>query len=125
MYSGLKKARVLVLGLSFRSGVREFRKSPAKKIIELLKSNGIFVRAFDPVCSEKDAVGLLGANEFKNDFEGIDCVVITTNAKEFKQIDWKKELKKMRTKIVVDGRQVASPDVVRGEKAVYRGIGRL
>ncbi len=120
----LNKARVLVLGLAFRAGVKEFRKTPAKPIIGLLKEKGAFVRAFDPVCEEKD-VAEFGADEFGLDFKEIDCVVITTADSAFKQLDWKKALKEMRTKIVIDGRQALDPQTVRKEKGVYRGIGRL
>jgi len=121
----LAGSRILVLGLAFRAGVKEFRKTPAKPIIDLLKKKGAFVRAFDPVCGEKDAKEFFGADEFSFDPEGMDCMIITTADSAFTKLDWKKTLGQMRTKIVVDGRQAVDPKAVRAEKGVYRGIGRL
>ncbi|HLC37903.1 MAG TPA: nucleotide sugar dehydrogenase [Candidatus Norongarragalinales archaeon] len=121
---GLSGAKILLLGLSFRAGVKEFRKTPSKPMIELLKKKGAFVRAFDPLCDAADSKEL-DADEFKLDFEGADCVIIATNDPSFKKLDWKDALRKMRTRIVVDGRQVLDPDAIRKENAVYRGIGRL
>ena len=83
------------------------------------------MRAFDPVCGEKDAKEFFGADEFSFDPEGMDCMIITTADSAFTKLDWKKTLGQMRTKIVVDGRQAVDPKAVRAEKGVYRGIGRL
>jgi len=100
----LKASNVLVLGLTFRGGVREFTKSPAIPIIKELKECGAKVYAYDPLCSEEDAKRF-GA-EWKEDFKDVDVIVIVTDHKEFKSLNFEKIAKQVRNKVVVDGRNV-------------------
>jgi len=100
----LKSSNVLVLGLTFRGGVREFTKSPAVPIIKELKEWGAKVYAYDPLCSEEDAKRFEA--EWKEDFKDIDAIIIVTDHKEFKNLDLHKIAKQVRNKVIVDGRNV-------------------
>jgi GDP-mannose 6-dehydrogenase len=55
----LKRRRIAVLGLSFKSGTDDLRNSPAVTLVEALLGKGLEVGVFDP---DVDVERLLGAN---------------------------------------------------------------
>src|SRR5207248_3005338 len=72
----IENASVLVLGLAYRSGVKETRKSPGIRIAKELKNYAKKVYVYDPLFNSEEtkAMGFL----HKEDFTEIDCIVITT-----------------------------------------------
>lgn len=118
---GVKGSSILILGLAFRGGVKEARNSPAIPIIQRLRELHTNVFLYDPMFS-KDEIESFGA-EYSNGFDNMDCLVIVTDHKEFREYDWQKIAGKMRSKIIVDGRQIIEPEKARRLGFVYRGIG--
>ncbi|MDD5502688.1 MAG: nucleotide sugar dehydrogenase, partial [Candidatus Thermoplasmatota archaeon] len=88
-----KDASVLVLGLTFRAGVKEFAHTMAKPIIEEAKRQFKVVYAQDPMCDAKDAERF--GTKWKEDFKGIDAIIITTDDKQFRNLPWGKIAKDM------------------------------
>lgn len=119
----LKGSNVLVLGLTFRGGVREFTKSPAIPIIKELKEWGANVYAYDPLCSREDAERF-GA-EWREDFKDIDAIVIVTDHKEFKELEFEKMVNEMRNKVIIDGRNIVDPEKAREYGFIYLKVGRV
>jgi len=117
----IMRSKVLVLGLTYRGGVKEFYNSPAIKIIEELKKLGFVVHAYDPLCSEEDA-GIFGVS-WKSDFEDIDAIVVATDHREFREINLEEVAKKVRHKIIVDGRRVLDREKALELGFVYLGVG--
>jgi len=111
------------IGLTFRGGVREFMKAAAKPIIQELKEWGARVYAYDPLCTAEDAERF-GA-EWKEDFKDIDAIVITADHKEFKELDLERLAKEMRSKVIVDGRNVLDPKKAEQMGFVYLRVGRV
>ncbi|NJE05550.1 nucleotide sugar dehydrogenase [Thermococcus sp. M36] len=118
----VKGSNILVLGLTFRGGVREFMKAAAKPIIQELKEWGANVYAYDPLCTPEDAKRF-GA-EWKEDFKGIDAIVITADHREFKELDLERLTREMRSKVIVDGRNVLKPEEAQKHGFVYLRVGR-
>ncbi|RLF80438.1 nucleotide sugar dehydrogenase [Thermococci archaeon] len=118
----LRGNNVLVLGLTFRGGVREFTKSPAIPIIKGLKEWGAKVYAYDPLCTPEDAKRF-GA-EWKEDFKDIDAIIIATDHREFRDLDLKEIAKQVRNKVIVDGRNVL--DSMKAEQLgfIYLRVGK-
>ena len=120
-------ATVLVLGLTYRPGVREIRATPALPAIERLDAAGCDVRAVDPVLDEYDAFEDAGATVLSVDEVGddpVDAAVLVTPQAAFDDLD----VASLgpdgdgRRLVVVDGRQALT--ALRGDDAVrYRGIG--
>jgi UDP-N-acetyl-D-glucosamine dehydrogenase len=71
----LSGARVLVLGVAYKSDIGDTRESPALKLIELLRAAGAEVSYHDPHVHELPEVGLGSAALEPSDY---DCVVIVT-----------------------------------------------
>jgi len=118
---GVQGSSILILGLAFRGGVKETRNSPAIPIIQRLKKLHASVFLYDPLFS-KEEIESFGAAD-RDSFDNMDCLVIVTDHKEFREYDWQKIGSKMRNKVIVDGRQVLEPAEVRKLGFIYKGIG--
>ncbi len=119
---GMKGSNILILGLTFRGDVYEFRKSPSISYIKLLNETGAIPYVYDPVCTEKDAVRF-GARWFSG-YRNMDAIVIMNDSHEFRSIDLEDIGKRMRTKIVVDGRNLLMREDARKFDFIYYGIGK-
>lgn len=100
----LKKANLLVLGIAYRAGVKETRKSPGEKIVRELEAKAKKVFVYDPLFSEKE-INQMGLT-FKKDFSKIDCIIIATEEEDFKKINWKKVSQQVTTKVLVDSKNI-------------------
>jgi UDP-N-acetyl-D-mannosaminuronic acid dehydrogenase len=118
-----RNANILVLGLTFRGDVYEFRKSPSIPYLQLLKewSDNIFV--YDPVCSKEDAERY--GVRWSEDYEGMDIIVIMNDARKFKALNLQELGDKMRHKIIVDGRGVVDKEKAKSLGFIYLGVGEI
>jgi nucleotide sugar dehydrogenase len=117
----IKAAKVMVLGIAFRGGVKETRYSPSFRIIKLLREKGADVHAYDPLFTkeETEKMGL----SYSDKFNGMDCVIIASDHKEFRKYNWRKIGNQMRSKVLVDGRNVVEPSRIIKLGFIYKGIG--
>lgn len=107
----VKDSNILVLGLTFRGGVYEFEHTAADPFIKKLKKFTPRIYAYDPLCKREDYKRF--EVEFKNDFKNIDCVVILTDHKEFKNLDLK------NIKVIVDGRNILDKEKIKDSGIIY------
>ncbi len=119
----VKGSDVLVLGLTFRGGVREFMKTPADPVIDELNLLGAEVYAYDPMCGVEDAERF-GA-EWKEDFEGVDAVVILSDHEEFEDLDLDMVSEQSDHKVIVDGRNVLDKKAVLDQGFEYLRVGDI
>ncbi len=117
----LGKANILVLGIAYRAGVKETRKSPGIKIAKELATKAACVYVYDPLFSEKEIkeMGL----QYKKDFAGIDCVIITTDETDFKKINWKKIANQLNTRVIVDTKNIIKLNLLSDLDFTVRRIG--
>jgi nucleotide sugar dehydrogenase len=78
---GLKEARVVVLGLSYKPNVADDRESPAYTVISELEKRGAIVTKFDPNLPAKSDAHTLSAA-----FENQDAAILVTSHREFKDL---------------------------------------
>ena len=116
-------SNVLILGLTFRGGVKEFTKTPAKPVINELKKRGANVFAYDPICNKMDAERY-GA-KWKDDFQDIDAIVILTDHEEFTDIKYEDIKTQLNNKIIVDGRNVLDKNQLKKLGYTYLAVGDL
>lgn len=123
----LKGKRVALLGLAFKENTDDLRESPAIGIAEWLVKGGAEVYAYDPVAMENAKKELPTVNYCTNAYEAADkadALVIATPWNEFKQLDMKRILANMNTNILIDGRNMHDPDLMKDMGFRYRGVGR-
>ncbi|MEO0216255.1 MAG: UDP-glucose/GDP-mannose dehydrogenase family protein [candidate division WOR-3 bacterium] len=123
----LKDKKIGILGLSFKPNTDDMRFAPSITIINQLKREGAFIRAYDPVAMER-ARELMPDIEYCNDAYGVaqgaDGVILVTEWDEFKKLDLKKLKESMRQPVFLDGRNVFDPQQMRELGFIYAGIGR-
>jgi UDPglucose 6-dehydrogenase len=116
-----------VLGLAFKPNTDDMREAPAVEIIHLLHNEGAIVRAYDPVAVPNAKMMLDGVTFCENAYEaaqGVDALVICTEWNEFKHLDLKWIKDAMRRPVIVDGRNIYDPELMRNLGFIYRGVGR-
>lgn len=96
----LEKSHVLILGITYRGNVKETRLSPGIEIYKKLTKTAKKVFVSDPLYKKKE-IEKMGLN-YKDDYQGIDCVVATALHDLFKKLDFKKIARDVRTKTFVD-----------------------
>lgn len=124
----ISNKKVAVLGLAFKSGTSDARKSPAAKVATILSEKGASVKAYDPEANEEAEEELPGsvvlcssASEATTDAE---IVFVATDWPEFKDMDLAKLAQGMSGKIFVDCMNVFNKDAVLAAGLEYTGVGR-
>ncbi|SFC54158.1 UDPglucose 6-dehydrogenase [Halobiforma haloterrestris] len=118
----LEGARIAVLGLSFKPGTDDVRKSRALDVLEHLENRGASIVAYDPVATENvrekyPDTDLEFADSAEAALEGADGAVVATDWPEFDDLDG--EFDGMARRVLVDGRRI---DVDRDALEVYEGL---
>lgn len=118
---------IAVLGLSFKPNTDDMREAPATEIIHLLENEGATVKAYDPQAMENAAKELPNITLCEDPYsaaEGADALVLATEWNEFKQLDFEKLAKILRTPVIVDGRNLWDSQRLRELGFTYFGIGQ-
>ncbi len=117
-------------GLSFKPNTDDIREAPSLVLIDALLSSGARIRAHDPKASaEVRRVVPEGENfEIVDDpylaATGADALVLLTEWKQYWAPDFNRLLRAMKQPVIVDGRNIWSPEIVRGRGFTYYAIGR-
>jgi UDPglucose 6-dehydrogenase len=119
--------RIALLGLAFKPNTDDMREASSLVLSARLQSDGAFVTAYDPV-AEEEARKLIQGVEFATSalecVRDADAVVLVTEWKEFKDLDWREVAGAMSGRLMVDGRNALDPGVIREAGLDYEGIGR-
>jgi UDPglucose 6-dehydrogenase len=118
---------VALLGLAFKANTDDMREASSLVLAARLQADGAQVRAYDPI-AEREARKLMVGVEFADSaldaVAGADACIIVTEWPEFAELDWSEAARRMRGRLVVDGRNFVDPDAVRVAGFAYEGIGR-
>ena len=126
----LRGLKVAVWGLSFKPNTDDLREAPSLVLIRSLFEAGASVRAHDPEAVH-EAKELFHGDERFASFDdpydaaaGADALVLMTEWKLYWAPDFDRLYRHMNQPVIVDGRNIWSPDVVRRRGIVYYAIGR-
>ena len=118
---------IAVLGLAFKPYTDDMRDAPALDIIPALQAMGAKIQAFDPEAMH-EAQKLLTDVDYKTGpyeaLEGADAMVLVTEWDRFRALDLDRVKALLKTPVVVDLRNVYSPEQVRAAGLRYSSIGR-
>jgi UDPglucose 6-dehydrogenase len=111
-------------GLTFKGGTDDVRDSLAVRVVEDLASKGAEIVAYDPAF--RDANHTLPCRLAMSALDAADAetLLILTDWPQFRAIDMRSVAQKIRTGLVVDGRNMLDGDSVAAAGLRYRGIGR-
>ena len=124
----LSGRRIAVWGLAFKPRTDDMREAPSIPIIRGLLDRGAKVRAFDPEAMET-ARAVFGrrigyAADAYDALRRADALVIVTEWNEFREPDFERMQKMMKTPIVIDGRNIYEPERMRELGFTYASVGR-
>jgi len=112
---------VLVLGVTYRPGVRETANSPALRLLALLEEHGARVLAADPLLSGEQLRRLGFEPVAPPDYAKADAVILQSADPAFLGLDW---LEPSGCRVVLDGRNAIDPARLPSERVRYVGVGR-
>ncbi len=119
--------RVALLGLAFKPDTDDMRGASSLVLAARLEGESAKVVAYDPVADTAAAPLLPGvemASSAMGALEGSDAAVLVTEWPEFAELDWSEVAKRMKTPLLVDGRNFLDPDAARAAGLTYESIGR-
>ncbi|MFH1688990.1 MAG: UDP-glucose/GDP-mannose dehydrogenase family protein [Candidatus Eisenbacteria bacterium] len=116
-----------LLGLAFKPNTDDMRYAASIVLAEGLSARGATIRAFDPVAMD-NARELMPFVEYVSDTyaaaDGADALVLVTEWNEFRQLDFDRLKKLMRSPVVIDCRNVYNPEDLERHGFTYVGVGR-
>jgi UDPglucose 6-dehydrogenase len=126
----LEGLTVAVWGLSFKPNTDDMREAPSLDLIEAVLAAGGNICAHDPQAAA-EAHAIMGARGgFKTVADpyaaaaGADALVLMTEWKQYWAPDFDRLRTEMSQPVIVDGRNIWSPEVVRRRGITYYSIGR-
>jgi UDPglucose 6-dehydrogenase len=118
---------ISVWGLTFKPDTKDVRNSLSLRIISLLKNEGAYIKAYDPLGMD-EARKIINDIEYGNDpydtASESDALLILTSWKEFREVDLKRLKSIMKRPIIIDGVNILDPHKVKEMGFIYKGIGR-
>jgi UDPglucose 6-dehydrogenase len=127
LLGGLQGRKVALLGLAFKPNTDDMREASSIEIADYLKGKGAEVTAYDPIASENAAKLIQGISYAASAFDavkGADAVILVTEWDEFREIDLAKVKSLMSGDVLVDARNMCSPEDAGKQGFRYEGIGR-
>lgn len=120
--------KIAVLGLAFKNGTDDCRESPAIDIVQKLIGHNMHISAYDPQAMDNAARILpAGSVEFATDMYAAmadaDIIAVLTEWDEFRNLDFERASKMMRTRKILDCRNLLSADMARKYSFEYACIG--
>lgn len=123
----LRNKKIGILGLAFKANTDDMRDAPAIDIINLLQNDGAEIAAFDPKAMTTAAAVLKDIDYKKDAYEviqGVDLLIILTEWNEFRELDFPRVKKLMKSPNIIDGRNLYDPEQMRAAGFNYIGVGR-
>ena len=120
---------VAVLGVSFKANTDDIRGAPSLTVIPWLHAGGANLRVYDPAAVPKLKAlyppddRLVYAESALDAAREAHALVILTDWDEFRSLDLGRVRSLMRTPIVIDGRNLFVPEVMRAAGFEYYSLG--
>ena len=123
----LRGKSIAVLGLTFKPNTDDMRDAPSVPLVTALQDMGAQVRAFDPVGmpqARKILENVTFCDSAYDCAKGAHAIVIVTEWEQFRALDLPKMASIMASSVIVDLRNIYSPEEVIRNGFHYCGIGR-
>ncbi len=126
----LEGLRAAVWGLAFKPDTDDIREAPSQVLIESLLDAGATVVGYDPEAGDNMRAALAGRSGFEivddpyRAAEGADMLFVVTEWREFRSPDFRRLRERMRQPVLIDGRNLYEPQMVRAAGLRYDSIGR-
>jgi UDPglucose 6-dehydrogenase len=121
---------IALWGLAFKPNTDDMREAPSRALMEALWEAGARVQAFDPEAAEEcrrlygERDDLVLAERRDQTLEGAHALVVCTEWKAFRTVDFDRLRETLIEPVVIDGRNLFSPESVKAAGLSYYAIGR-
>ncbi|MGB3919219.1 MAG: UDP-glucose/GDP-mannose dehydrogenase family protein, partial [Thiothrix litoralis] len=128
--ANLEGKTVALWGLAFKPNTDDMREASSRNLMEALWQQGVKVQAFDPVAMEEctriygQRDDLTLCNTAEDALQGADCLVIVTEWQQFRSPDFEAIKSKLKDPVIIDGRNLYSPEQMAKKGITYYAIGR-
>jgi UDPglucose 6-dehydrogenase len=119
--------RVAILGLAFKANTDDVRFSPALEVARRMLAEGAEVHATDPQAMSRAEAILPQIIYHRDPYEAArsaEALLICTEWEEFRRLDWERVGQLMARRLVIDGRNLCSPFLMRELDFEYFSFGR-
>ena len=126
----LQGKTIAVWGLAFKPNTDDMRAAPSRTLMEALWQVGAKVQAFDPVAMAEvtriygEKASLILCSDKYAALNDADALVICTEWQQFRAPDFAEMGTRLRSKIIVDGRNLYHPHKLKEEGWAYLSVGR-
>lgn len=126
----LKGKTIALWGLAFKPNTDDMREAPSRTLMESLWQAGAKVQAYDPeameetqrIYSDQPLLTLMGTKEAA--LVGADALVICTEWRHFRAPDFDRIRKYLSEPVIIDGRNLYEPRMLKDKGFFYSAIGR-
>ncbi|MEM2943580.1 MAG: nucleotide sugar dehydrogenase [Methanomassiliicoccales archaeon] len=115
------KAKITIFGLAFRGDIGDARNSPAFDVIDALANAGELI-VHDPYADPIDRITF--TRNVDDALIGSDCAIFVADHTEYARFDLERMSALMKTRIIVDGRNLFDARECRRKGFIYKGIGK-
>jgi UDPglucose 6-dehydrogenase len=123
----VKGKRVAVLGLAFKANTDDIRFAPALDVVKRLLEEHAEVHASDPEAMGRTKALFPQLHYHEDPYEALrdaDAALICTEWEVFRRLDWERAGSIMARKLVIDGRNLFSPQRMREMGFEYYSFGK-
>ena len=126
--SQLKGKTVGLWGLAFKPETDDMREAPSLVLIDLMLKAGVTVKVYDPVamdeCRRRIGDSVVYAHDMYDAADGCDALMLVTEWKELRMPNIETLLKKMKGRLILDGRNILDSEELQQAGFEYHCIGR-
>jgi len=117
-----------ILGLSFKPKTDDLRNAPSRNIVEKLLNMGATIKVYDPISGDNfmqfyNSADLIKVSGMYDSAKEADALVVLTEWDEFRNPDFDKIKSLMKGTLLIDGRNIYDPALVKEVGLKYSGIG--
>ncbi|MFA5593416.1 MAG: UDP-glucose/GDP-mannose dehydrogenase family protein [Micavibrio sp.] len=123
----VKDMKIGILGVSFKPNTDDVRDAPSLVILPILKELGAHIVAHDPIAMEQAQKNLSGIEWVEDPYEtakDADALVIITEWNEYRGLDLGRIAQEMKTKRLIDLRNIYKDGEVERHGFHYVSVGR-
>lgn len=127
----LENKTMAIWGLSFKPDTDDMRQAPSLTLIKILLEQGVNLRLFDPIAMDNAKLYLRGlegqitwCEEELDACDNVDAIILMTEWKQFRFLDFDEVHKRMKGNAFFDGRNQYLPEDMSSKGFDYISIGR-
>lgn len=123
----IKGKTIGILGLSFKPDTDDIRSAPSIDIIKSLELEGADIKIYDPQAMHRAKMVFRDLRYCRDSYDtakGCDCLLILTEWDEFKSLDFPRIKRLLKRPLVIDGRNIYDPVMMKKLGFTYVSMGR-